>query len=68
MMPTVIFLAIVCVWPAADGQLPKIATATAPSMEICLADIAVVKKQLEADPTIRYVNVSCIEMDRGEKS
>ena len=68
MTPAALFLAIVCVWPAADGQIPKIAVAISPSMAVCLADIAIVKKQLEADPTVRYVNASCIEMDRGEKS
>lgn len=68
MNPSVIFLAIICIWPTENTVLPKIAFAQAPSLEVCQADAAIVKAKLEADPTVRFVTTECVEFDRGEKA
>lgn len=62
-----IILAIICIWPA-DGGLPKVAVAEAPSMEVCQADVASVQAKLQADPAVRSVSTTCLELNRAEKS
>lgn len=60
-------MAIVCIW-ASDGKTPpKVAYSEQPSMAICKANTEAFKAQLEADPVVGFVNVVCVELDKGNK-
>ena len=68
MNPSVIFLAIICIWPTENTVGPKIAFAEVSSRVVCEANVAVVKAKLEADPLVRFVSTQCVELDQGNKA
>ena len=68
MNAAVIFLAIICIWPADNTQSPKLVNATFHSLDACKAAVVVVKTKLDVDPAVRYVNAACIEFDQGNKA
>lgn len=66
MNPLAIILAIICIWDS-KGK-PQVAFTEQPTMAVCQSNVDTFKKQLETNPDVQFVNVVCVELDKGTKA
>jgi hypothetical protein len=64
-MHAVVYLMIVMLWPA-DGSAPSLHTMEAPSADICESAKLDLVDEAMKDPKVRYINVECLTLRRGE--